>query len=46
MNKLLAELADTISRLEKAEAESGPLRELAALFDSKTPIISISRLLP
>jgi DNA repair protein SbcC/Rad50 len=35
LNKLLAELADTISRLEKAEAESGPLRELAALFDSK-----------
>jgi exonuclease SbcC len=35
LNKLLAELADTINRLEKAEAESGPLRELAALFDSK-----------
>lgn len=35
LNKLLAELAETINRLEKAEAESGPLRELAALFDSK-----------
>lgn len=35
LERLAAELADTIRRLDEAEAESGPLRELAALFDSK-----------
>lgn len=35
LNKLLDELAETIDRLDRAEAESGPLRELAALMDAK-----------
>lgn len=38
LNKLHSELADTIRRLEQAEQESGPLRELAALFDSRNPL--------
>ncbi|MDW9364877.1 AAA family ATPase [Sinorhizobium meliloti] len=37
LNKLLVELAETIERLDRAEAESGPLRELAALMDAKNP---------
>ncbi|MDR9809684.1 SMC family ATPase [Rhizobium hidalgonense] len=38
LNKLLVELAETIERLDRAEAESGPLRELAALVDAKNPL--------
>ncbi|WP_457813786.1 AAA family ATPase [Sinorhizobium meliloti] len=37
LNKLLVELAETIERLDRAEAESGALRELAALMDAKNP---------
>ncbi len=37
LRKLQIQLADTLRRLDEAEAVSGPLRNLAALFDAKNP---------